>query len=86
MNLSILNETLRSRNEELEEGNIKLNEKEGAHSGKILNSLACQAVLPRTSVDKYAPTDTGEQNIQDIESECEKIIYDNDILNLIFES
>ncbi|CAC5407919.1 unnamed protein product [Mytilus coruscus] len=84
VNLSILNETLRSRNEELEEENIKLNEKikeEGTHSGKILSSLACQVVLPRTTGDKYDPTGTGEQNIQDIQSECEKIRIDNDILN-----
>lgn len=84
VNLSILNETLKSRNEELERENIKLNEKikqEGAgHSGRIVSSLACQAVLPRTVGDKYVPTGTGEQNIQDIQSECDAILNDNDIL------
>lgn len=86
VNKSILIDTLRSRNEELEKENIKLNEKikqKGAgpgHSGKIVSSLACQAIQTPTTSDKHVPANIGEQNIQYIQSEFEAILSDNDIL------
>ncbi|CAG2253409.1 unnamed protein product [Mytilus edulis] len=83
LSLSILNESLSSRNKELEEEitNLKERIKQEATQtgGNILTNVACKVLLPQTKSDKYIPSGTEEQNSKDLQSEYEQLLSENDI-------
>ncbi|XP_052106070.1 putative leucine-rich repeat-containing protein DDB_G0290503 isoform X2 [Mytilus californianus] len=83
LSLSILNESLSSRNRELEDEITTLRERVKNEvtqtGGNILTNVACKVLLPQTKSDKYVPSGTDEQNSQVSQSEYEQLLNDNDI-------
>ncbi|CAG2198214.1 unnamed protein product [Mytilus edulis] len=83
LSLSILNDSLSSRNRELEEENTNLKERMKTEvtqaGGNILTNVACKVLLPQTKSDKYVPSGTEEQNSKNLQCEYEQLLSENDI-------